>query len=252
MKKKALAVILSVIISLFLCACGAPEEPVVEESTEAEKMEQLLDLIEAGGSQYGGHTVSHDAGTITVSVWDEGITSTANAVLAQGSGAQDETWSQVKDEVETTVIHIADCIKNSEFASTKLLLHVLDHSDHSRKLLSFDNSGVAYDIVAETPTAPPVEPPAETEPTVGPPSSTPSTSPQPSQSGGGANNFNTHNNPEQQQTTASYVLNTNTMVFHTPSCRMVPRIAPENYATSNGTRSDVAGAGYSACGICHP
>lgn len=66
------------------------------------------------------------------------------------------------------------------------------------------------------------------------------------------NNFNTYNNPEQQQTTSSYVLNTNTMKFHYPSCRDVKKIAPHNYSTYDGTRDGVIGQGYSPCGHCHP
>lgn len=66
------------------------------------------------------------------------------------------------------------------------------------------------------------------------------------------NNFNTYNNPEQQQTTSSYVLNTNTMKFHYPTCRDVKKIAPHNYSTYDGTRDGVIGQGYSPCGHCNP
>lgn len=66
------------------------------------------------------------------------------------------------------------------------------------------------------------------------------------------NNFNAHNNEGQQQTTASYVLNTSTMKFHRPSCRDVPRIATQNYATSSQSRADLIARGYSPCGHCNP
>lgn len=69
---------------------------------------------------------------------------------------------------------------------------------------------------------------------------------------GGGNNFNAHNNESQQQTTASYVLNTSTMKFHRPSCRDVPRIASQNYATSSQSRSDLISRGYGPCGHCNP
>lgn len=71
-------------------------------------------------------------------------------------------------------------------------------------------------------------------------------------SGTGGNNFNAHNNESQQQTTASYVLNTSTKKFHRPSCRDVPRIASQNYATSSQSRSDLISRGYSPCGHCNP
>lgn len=249
MKKNVYLLIFSAILAISLFACGAPDEPEVTEPTDEEKMEQLLDLIETKVSEYDGCTVSHDSGTINVNVWKESITGTANSVLTQGGGSKDETWEQAKADVENTVIHIADCIRSSDFASTKLLLNVLDHSDHGRKLLTFNNSGVAYDIVAEASVPSQEEQPYKTEQSTQPKTDS---STKPDEGSGGQNNFNTYDNPEQQQTNAAYVLNTSTMVFHVPSCRMVSRISPENYSTHNGTRNDVIGMGYSACGICNP
>lgn len=73
-----------------------------------------------------------------------------------------------------------------------------------------------------------------------------------SDSAGNGDNFNTYDNAEQQQTTASYVLNTNTHKFHYPSCRSVKKISPENYSTSNGSRDEIISQGYDPCGICKP
>lgn len=49
------------------------------------------------------------------------------------------------------------------------------------------------------------------------------------------NYFNTYNNIAQQQTTNTYVLNTNPdrMKIHIPTCLYVKKIASENYSTSN-------------------
>lgn len=66
------------------------------------------------------------------------------------------------------------------------------------------------------------------------------------------NNFDTYDNPEQQHTKNNYVLNTSTMKFHLPSCRDVPKIAPQNYSTYDGTRDDIINQGYSSCGHCKP
>ena len=68
----------------------------------------------------------------------------------------------------------------------------------------------------------------------------------------GGNGFDTYNIPSQQQTEASYVLNTNTKKFHYPSCNDVKKIKPENYATSSLSRDDIIAQGYSSCGHCHP
>ncbi len=69
---------------------------------------------------------------------------------------------------------------------------------------------------------------------------------------GNGDNFNTYDNPSQQETTKNYVLNTNTMKFHRPSCNSVAKIAPENYSTYNGTRDGAISKGYDPCGKCNP
>ena len=69
---------------------------------------------------------------------------------------------------------------------------------------------------------------------------------------GNGNNFNTYDNESQQNTTAAYVLNTNTKKFHEPSCRSVKKIAPKNYSTSNGPKDTLISQGYSPCKICKP
>ena len=66
------------------------------------------------------------------------------------------------------------------------------------------------------------------------------------------NNFNIYYNPDQQQTINNYVLNTNPdrMKIHYPSCNYVTQIAPENYATSNLSVSELESLGYTTCGHC--
>lgn len=64
------------------------------------------------------------------------------------------------------------------------------------------------------------------------------------------NHFTDYNNPEQQNTT-EYVLNTNTLKVHKPSCNSVKDIKPENYSTTNDLQAAL-NSGYTACGKCHP
>lgn len=75
-------------------------------------------------------------------------------------------------------------------------------------------------------------------------------------SGGGAassgSNFSTYDSESQQETSATYVLNTSSRKFHYPSCRSVKKISPSNYSTSNSSRDDLIACGYDPCGICHP
>lgn len=68
---------------------------------------------------------------------------------------------------------------------------------------------------------------------------------------GNGNNFNTYNNQDQQQTTDQWVLNTSTKKIHYKNCRDVPKIAPENYSTSNSPESELISQGYTTCGHCH-
>ena len=103
---------------------------------------------------------------------------------------------------------------------------------------------------ASTPTSTATSTPASTStPTVTVSSSTGTSS---NGGSGNANNFNTYNNTSQQKTSASYVLNTSSHKFHQPSCRVVPKISPKNYATSNSSRESLISQGYSSCGICKP
>lgn len=66
----------------------------------------------------------------------------------------------------------------------------------------------------------------------------------------GNNNFDTYDNPEQQQTTDTYVLNNSSMKIHYPHCSSVPKIAQKNYATSSESLDALSAKGYSTCGIC--
>lgn len=49
-----------------------------------------------------------------------------------------------------------------------------------------------------------------------------------------------------------YVLNTNTMKFHNPSCNSVSDIKDKNREDYHGTRDDVVARGFSPCGRCKP
>lgn len=68
---------------------------------------------------------------------------------------------------------------------------------------------------------------------------------------GNADNFNTYDNPDQQETSSQWVLNTKSMKIHYPTCREVKKIAPQNYSTSNLPESELKAQGYTTCGVCH-
>ena len=74
--------------------------------------------------------------------------------------------------------------------------------------------------------------------------------PQSTSGDGSGDNLNAYENPEQQETSATYVLNTNTMKIHHPTCSSVAKIAPHNYATSNQSIDELKGQGYEPCKRC--
>ena len=50
----------------------------------------------------------------------------------------------------------------------------------------------------------------------------------------------------------TYVLNTNTMKFHSPKCKSVKDILPKNREDYEGTRDEVLEMGYKPCKRCKP
>lgn len=50
----------------------------------------------------------------------------------------------------------------------------------------------------------------------------------------------------------SYILNTNTKVFHYPSCRSVKQMSEKNKKEFYGTSSEARNLGYKSCGNCKP
>jgi DNA-entry nuclease len=53
-------------------------------------------------------------------------------------------------------------------------------------------------------------------------------------------------------TSATYILNTNTMKFHYPSCASAAKISDKNRGEYSGSRDELIAEGYSPCGNCKP
>lgn len=53
-------------------------------------------------------------------------------------------------------------------------------------------------------------------------------------------------------TSATYILNTNTKKFHEPDCASAAKTATKNKKEYSGNRADLINDGYSPCGNCHP
>lgn len=58
--------------------------------------------------------------------------------------------------------------------------------------------------------------------------------------------------PPVQSNQHNYVLNTDSMKFHYPSCSSAKKINAENRSDTYATRDEVLSWGYSPCGKCHP
>ena len=69
-----------------------------------------------------------------------------------------------------------------------------------------------------------------------------------------SSNSNANNNSTNDATTSAitYILNTNTMKFHLPSCKHADEIADHNKLLSNETRDIILEKGYVPCKICNP
>lgn len=57
---------------------------------------------------------------------------------------------------------------------------------------------------------------------------------------------------EEQPETYDYVLNSNTMKFHYPSCSSVKTIKEKNRHDVNDSRNNIISQGYEPCGRCKP
>lgn len=59
-------------------------------------------------------------------------------------------------------------------------------------------------------------------------------------------------NIQDEKNDTLYILNTNTMKFHSEDCSSIKDIKPKNKESYNGTKAWLIGNGYSSCGICNP
>lgn len=106
---------------------------------------------------------------------------------------------------------------------------------------------------APTPTPKPTASPTPIptlSPTPEPVSAPAGSSDAPNTDPGGHSNFNTHDNPEQQNTKADFVLNTKSKKIHYKTCRSVRKIAPKNYKEFYGTLDEAVAQGYETCKQC--
>lgn len=116
--------------------------------------------------------------------------------------------------------------------------------------VAWNGAEVMVVLTTPEPETPKAEPVAETEPQSQPEAS--KAEPEASGSGNPAENFDTWDIPENQETKARYVLNLRSKKIHDPTCYTVSKIAPQDYDTSNKSIAELEAEGYTRCGVCEP
>lgn len=126
------------------------DRPLSEFMDDVIPMESLLFQVEAGVSntKYDGYTLDYDETSMTINVWRESITTTADLLLSEGASADDDNWVWLKNNTGNTPDYICDCIKSSGHDMT-LTFNVLDDKDHDRVLMTFTDTDLVYDILAQ-------------------------------------------------------------------------------------------------------
>lgn len=187
-----------------------------------------------------------------------------------------QSSQNVQETIESSERELARNFENTEDTSEPVEIEPISPSDSATEFSSNENesSGVVDEATtleskttAEIPesvvkeTVPSSEPEQTSAPeTVSPdenttileseaiaqPSSEPESAPNTDNQGGNEENFNTYDNPEQQNT-VELVLNTNTKKIHNPWCKSVAKIAPKNYETTTLSVAELEAQGYVKC-----
>lgn len=204
------------------------ENEVSDADNTIEERSIPEELNSSESSTVSVNTASDDTST-NISNTDNGY----DIVVADSTGNNAES-------VEST----SEVSQNSDIQVAESQNEVSQNNTNTQQ--SVDNS-VPQNV--DTPVAPTQDTTNTQQSTVNPPQTVDESSNQ-SSSGGNANNFTLYNNPEQQQTTETWVLNTNTMKIHYPGCSSVANIKPENYAVSSQSLQELMAMGYDPCGRC--
>jgi len=273
--KKYFAILVFIILLWSLAGCSG-EGNALKEDLNAVSQEDLSGSQEdlSGNCEADYEENSDDAENL-VDTLDEEVVKTTEEIIDE---QVEESVENVLEEPETTVAYTTDRVKVRQKPNTDCdVLGIMDvgeeiavlgiEGDWSHVIAGGNDGYIKSEFLSEnvpslgnaqadtvqsdstiaaTPSVEAAVLPATTA--VVDATTTPTVDTSPS---GGDSNFNTYNNVEQQQTSAQYVLNTNTKKVHYPSCKSVPKISPKNYAVSSEPFSVLEQNGYTSCGNCH-
>ncbi len=170
--------------------------------------------------------VDKEAQTITISQWINGVDSKAiNKSLRDAEYLQ--KWNELtRSLADFCTEQQAQVDKNGhpEFA---VICQIVNMDNLGQVLAEVIRGQITYDIVEATPAGEYISEPEIGDDTVS--VSRTSTS-----------------------KTSTYILNSNSMVFHTEGCSSASKISPHNKQTVKSSREELIAAGYSPCGKCNP
>ena len=210
----------------------------------------VLAVIGGGCNSNKNSDATNEIATVAEisSTFDTEVESTMQELLTMET--QTETEFQTELVTETLESSISDIEVETETIQiqTKQESEVLAVSESKQETVTNPASNDQKQEPEVTPAPDPEPTPAPTSDSE--PTPAPDPAPNPDSNSGNGDNFNTYDNPDQQNTTAQYVLNTNTMKIHVPGCKSVAKIKPHNYDTSNLSIEELEAQGYERCGIC--
>ena len=147
-------------------------------------------------------------------------------LLAFTTAGSHTTSSQKPDSTDTTTTTAVTTTTSAETTTTTTKATTTTTTTTEATTTAAETTTAATEPPTEAPTNAPTEPPAPAQ------EETPAEQP-------AANVF-------------TYVINTDSGIFHYPSCSSAKRISDANRSEYTGTRDDLIAQGYAPCGTCKP
>lgn len=136
-------------------AALSPGPPAVSEEEAKRKIEDAVSR-----KMYDGYEITQNGATMTINVWDEKITATAE-LLREGDPSAEKKWDSIARTTEETVGYVWDVLDNSGGAEG-LSYNARSGGSQGEVLLSWAGKDITYNI-AGTHVEQPEPTPEETE-----------------------------------------------------------------------------------------
>lgn len=204
----------------------SPALPVITSETQPMTVDEiharLLRVLE--GSMPGNYmlTVDKDARTITVDTWvDDTGADVPNAALHYSEYLA--KWNDLVKGYVSVCGDLQEQVSNHGHPEFTVITRMVNCDDYGQIFAVAERGELVYDVVADTPPGCEVPDPKKRIP----PTNTDSV-------------------------LGTYVVNGNSKIFHTESCRYAPQISATWRYTFTGDRLDLIAQGFAPCGVCCP